>query len=68
MRCNKLTVLLYRLFDQISLLRNQGSRAGSEGDTCFATVASERLVWSAISRWTMRGELRLVFDGRILLA
>ena len=31
MKYDKLTVSLYRLFDEISLLRNQGTRAASEG-------------------------------------
>ena len=40
MEYGKLTVLLYRLFDEISLLRNQGTRAGSKGDFMFCDCRS----------------------------
>ena len=40
MEYGKLTVLLYRLFDEISLLRNQGTRAGSQGDFIFYDCGS----------------------------
>lgn len=40
MEHDKLTVLLNRLFDEISLLGSQGTRAGSEGGLLFCDRGS----------------------------
>ena len=64
MEHDKLTVLLNRLFDEISLLGDQGRGQDLKAVCCFATVGHERLVWSSISQWMVMEELRLGVDDR----